>query len=189
MFSQYYDILGISSDSTLNEIKAAFREKAKKFHPDLNSSPDANDKFIAINEAYTFLLRLSTSFASSQTYNRPNPDEFYNDWLKTERLKARKRAAERAKMKFEEYKKSAIYKTTSTLNHILDIFGIFLGAFIIIASAFGLYTQGLYVIENEVEVLNLKGIFLDAALTLAGIAFISLSLASIKKRIRMNRSF
>jgi hypothetical protein len=60
--------------------------------------------------------------------------------------------------------------------------------FIILAGAFGLYTQGLYVIENEKEVLNARGIFLEFALTIVGLSFIIVSLASIKRRRRINRS-
>lgn len=188
MYRQYYEILGISSDSTLGEIKAAFREKAKEYHPDMNSSPDAGEKFIAVNEAYTFLLRLRSGITGTSSYKQQSADAFYRDWLIQERKKARKRAAERAKMKFEEYRKSPIYKTTNTLNHLMDNFVIFTGVFIIVAGAFGLYTQGLYVIENEKEVLNVQGIFLEFALTIVGLSFIIVSLASIKRRRRINRS-
>ena len=37
------------------EIKLAYRKKAKKYHPDLNKSPDATEMFQRINEAYEFL--------------------------------------------------------------------------------------------------------------------------------------
>ncbi len=189
MYTRYYDILGISEDSTLNEIKAAFREKAKEYHPDLNLNPDAVEKFIEINEAYTFLLRLRSSFAAGGQHKAPGYDTFYNEWVREERKKARQRAAERAKMKFEEYRKSPIYKTTSTINHMVDSFIIVFAVFIILAGAFGLYTQGLYIIENDKEVLNARGIFIEVALAFIGFLFISLALASIKKRRRMNRSF
>lgn len=188
MYAQYFDILGIPEDSTLNEIKAAFREKAKEYHPDLNQNPDAGEKFIAINEAYTFLLRLRSSYSASSQNKTRNPDAFYNEWVREERIKARQRAAERAKMKFEEYRKSPIYKTTSTLNHMVDSFIILFAVFIILAGGFGLYTQGLYIIEDEKEVINARGIFIEAALFFIGFLFISLAMASIKKRRRINRN-
>ena len=34
----YYDVLGVKKDATAQEIKSAFRKKAKEFHPDLNKN-------------------------------------------------------------------------------------------------------------------------------------------------------
>ena len=51
----YYEVLGVSKDATDAEIKSAFRKKAKEFHPDLNKSPDAPEKFKEAQEAYACL--------------------------------------------------------------------------------------------------------------------------------------
>lgn len=51
----YYAILGISKDATKAQIKKAFTQKAKEYHPDKNHSPDAKDKFANISEAYQTL--------------------------------------------------------------------------------------------------------------------------------------
>ena len=52
----YYDVLGVSKDATAQEIKSAFRKKAKEFHPDLNKdNPDAESKFKEAQEAYDVL--------------------------------------------------------------------------------------------------------------------------------------
>ena len=48
----YYEVLGISKDASEQEIKKAYRSLAKKYHPDMNKSPDAEEKFKEINEAY-----------------------------------------------------------------------------------------------------------------------------------------
>ena len=48
----YYEVLGVSKDASNDEIKKAYRERAKKFHPDVNKSPDAEEKFKEISEAY-----------------------------------------------------------------------------------------------------------------------------------------
>ena len=41
----YYEVLGVSKDASEAEIKSAFRKKAKEFHPDINKSADAPEKF------------------------------------------------------------------------------------------------------------------------------------------------
>ena len=51
----YYEVLGISKDASEQEIKKAYRSLAKKYHPDMNKSPDAEEKFKEINEAYEVL--------------------------------------------------------------------------------------------------------------------------------------
>ena len=53
--SDYYDILGVSRGVGEEDIRKAFRKKAMEFHPDRNKSPDAEDKFKEINEAYGIL--------------------------------------------------------------------------------------------------------------------------------------
>ena len=56
-FKDYYSILGLESNkATANEIKIAYREQAKKYHPDINGgNTDLEEKFKDINEAYKIL--------------------------------------------------------------------------------------------------------------------------------------
>lgn len=51
----YYEVLGLQKGASADEIKRAYRQLAKKYHPDVNKEPGAEEKFKEINEAYDTL--------------------------------------------------------------------------------------------------------------------------------------
>lgn len=55
MARDYYDILGVSRDADKEEIKRAYRRLARKYHPDVNKEPGAEERFKEINRAYEVL--------------------------------------------------------------------------------------------------------------------------------------
>lgn len=55
MAADYYEILGVSRDADKEEIKRVFRRLARKYHPDVNKEPGAEEKFKEINRAYEVL--------------------------------------------------------------------------------------------------------------------------------------
>lgn len=67
IFKDYYKILGLESNKvSLDEIRNAFREQAKKYHPDINSGRSAEERFKDINEAY----RVLSEHSSRKKYDR-----------------------------------------------------------------------------------------------------------------------
>ena len=54
-YKDYYEILGIKRGASDSEIKSAYRKLARKYHPDVNKTKEAEGKFKEINEAYEVL--------------------------------------------------------------------------------------------------------------------------------------
>ncbi|MGB3330972.1 MAG: J domain-containing protein [Thermomicrobiales bacterium] len=83
-FKDYYAVLGIARTADQTEVKRAFRENARKFHPDVNrTDPRAEERFKDINEAYEVL---------SDPDKRARYDRFGRDWQRyreTSRSQAR----------------------------------------------------------------------------------------------------
>ena len=67
----YYKILGLKNNNvTAEEIKQAYREQAKKYHPDINTTSDfAEERFKDINEAYKTLSNSSTRRKYDRMWN------------------------------------------------------------------------------------------------------------------------
>ncbi len=86
--TRYYEILGISPWASMSEIRQAYREKSKLYHPDTTRLPLAlaREKFEQLNEAYGFLnspqLRQQQSgIAEKQTVNhRSKSNAQYGAW-------------------------------------------------------------------------------------------------------------
>lgn len=70
-FQDYYSVLGVARNADEKEIRRAYREKARTYHPDVNKASDAEERFKAVNEAYQVL---------SDAEKRAKYDRFGADW-------------------------------------------------------------------------------------------------------------
>ena len=79
-YKDYYEILGVKRESSDAEIKSAYRKLARKYHPDVNKTKEAESKFKDINEAYEVLSdkakrqrydSLGANWQGGQSYTPP----------------------------------------------------------------------------------------------------------------------
>ncbi len=70
-YVDYYGTLGVDKKAEADEIQKAYRKLARKYHPDINKTPEAETKFKQINEAYQVL---------SDSEKRAKYDQFGSAW-------------------------------------------------------------------------------------------------------------
>jgi hypothetical protein len=117
--ADYYRILQLSEGSTVAQIKAAYRSRAKQLHPDRNPGPTAHADFILLTEAYEYLsanpaARITYTSTSYTTYTRQT------DWQQQYAEPARQRAQTHASMSYEDFVASDYFKDTDALALIAD---------------------------------------------------------------------
>ncbi|PLX12792.1 MAG: hypothetical protein C0594_01960 [Marinilabiliales bacterium] len=126
----YSVLLGVSENASIAEIKKAYRTKAKQYHPDVSGNSDSHLQFIIINEAYTYLIKYHGVGVVKDEYNHVKFDR--EEWLRNERKKARARAAHHARMRYNEFKKSKIYRNSAIIAGIFDYLYLMIGVAIIV---------------------------------------------------------
>lgn len=98
MFTDHYKILNVKKEATDNEIKEAYRKLAFKFHPDVCHLPNAQSRFIEIQESYEILRHVTRRYVYDIVY-----DSYYYPTPKTESSNF----VSEKKKEYEEYKKTA----------------------------------------------------------------------------------
>jgi curved DNA-binding protein CbpA len=125
----YYQLLGLPKNASETEIRTAFRKLAKRYHPDINKSPDAHSRFIMLTTAYETLIdldkrqRYNLRFHNGTGSQSSNLDS-YSDWLKAQRAKAEYEA----KLRYyeflqnrEKFRQSKYYKLAILITHVARI--------------------------------------------------------------------
>jgi hypothetical protein len=102
MLPNYYYILGLLSTATEKDILKAYRQKAKLYHPDLNKSFDAHQRFIEVNEAYEVLRDWNKRRLYDNIFKRQSATDFKINETQTGE-QAIFAAAETGRKKGEQY--------------------------------------------------------------------------------------
>ena len=171
----YYTTLGLQKDADLPEIKKAYRTKAKLFHPDLNNLPDAKEKFIEVNEAYEGIINIKSGkyfIEPIKNKNYRTQKERERNWFEEEQENARKRAAYYSNLKYSDFKKTRIFKTTELLSSLSDYMFITLGILAPAGAIYGIITNGIYYLQNGEEKVNILAIVTTFMITLFGSSII-----------------
>ena len=129
----YYEILEVSKNASAEEIKKAYRKKAREYHPDVNHSPDAIEKFIVVTEAYDFLTTNYDRLLSGEREFLKAMEE----WRKYRQDRTRQRAEYYARKSYSNFRNSRFYKSTQRLNGSTIIFNFAIAVMVFIYTVAG----------------------------------------------------
>lgn len=161
-FAKAYEILGLTVGATQDEVKKAYRKLALRYHPDLNPSSEAHEKFILIQKAYEILETAERTFSTANSnQEEPIAPPRDRDRTKISREEAIKKgrakamrmqriAMQREARQFASFKKSIYYPWTIAMTYVsLAMFIlVFMDAFLINNGQFG-YVKSKTVLKSE----------------------------------------
>ncbi|MGI6319817.1 MAG: J domain-containing protein [Bacteroidales bacterium] len=131
MQQKYLQVLGVPLNVSEEELKKAFRQKAKLLHPDVNSSENAHEQFVLLTEAYEYMLHYI------QNKHVRTHQKTATQWDEDRQRAAREKARQMAKMQYEEFINSDYYKTMVNVLKLGSL--IFFGISFIIFSLLSLF--------------------------------------------------
>jgi curved DNA-binding protein CbpA len=185
--SNYYKILNIPVNATIDDLKHAYRTLAYEYHPDVSRLPNARELFIELNEAYEYLLtklKLENELKHRKAMVYEETAQIIIDkWIISERERIRNRANNYANMKFRHFKKTKIYRTTEILTNYLNIIILLFGVLVFFGSIFGTWQQ----LTSRREDIDLTYIASALLVGLIGILITSYSVYKIRILIKASK--
>jgi hypothetical protein len=168
----YYRILGIPTSSSEEEIKKAYRKKARLYHPDINPAPDAKEKFISITEAYEFLIANHDRIKTDDEAYR----QAMEDWRKYRQFRSRKRASAYARTSYDKFKSTKFYKTTRILDGTTIIFSFVISIMVLIYTVYGYFFR----LKHPIPGMDKPSVFVFIMLLIMGMIFFIFSFIYLK---------
>ena len=138
MASQYHRILGVPENASKEEIKKAYRAKARKYHPDVSTHPNAKELFLRVTEAYNGLMEGRTGPVRKKVRRKAEkpkeqtPKKHRNDRYKPAEDPAARHRERQEKLRrdgvafYKKYKVSTKYKVTGIIAFASIALGLFL---------------------------------------------------------------
>jgi hypothetical protein len=177
--TDYYEILGLPVNSSIDEIKKAYRKKARLYHPDINPSPDAKDRFISITEAYEFLMANHDKIRTDdQAYQQA-----MEDWRKYRQDRSRKRATVYARSSYGTFKNTKFYKTTRIFDGTTIIFSFAVSVMVLIYTIYGYF----YRLKYPIPGMEKPSVFAFIMLLILGTIFFIVSFIYLRAYQETNR--
>jgi len=127
MLYNYYQVLEVAETASADEIKRAYREKAKLLHPDVNRTNEAQEVFTLVSEAY-------------ETLGNEKKRVMYD--LKLKNAAAQKQAIQNFHYDWESFRKAGFAKKTPIHNvraHVLYPAQMFAGFVIALVPVTGIF--------------------------------------------------
>ena len=111
MLDEYFHLLEIPPNASKQEIKRAYWRLAKKWHPDVNPGQEAQTQFIRINQAYEILINGKLPpkpVVYTPSYQESPEEELQRRLYRQKRYREQyqERAAQFARIQYEEFKKN-----------------------------------------------------------------------------------
>lgn len=137
-FQKAYEILGLDSKASLEEVKKAYRRKALKYHPDINDSRAAHELFIQVQKAYEIILTAEQNwrehdlkrqkpekYTSGRERDRERSNLNKEENLRQAREKVRRfeqMQLQREARQFARFRSSILYPWTMSMAYVSLIF-------------------------------------------------------------------
>ena len=177
--TDYYDILGISANSSVEQIKKAYRKKARLFHPDVNPSPDAKDMFISITEAYEFLIANHEKIKTDDESYR----QAMENWRKYRQHSSHKRATAYARTSYGSFKNTRFYKTTRIFDGTTIIISFVISLMVLVYTIYGYNFR----LKHPLPGLEKPSVFTFIMLLALGMIFFVTSLIYLKAYLETSK--
>jgi hypothetical protein len=183
--ADYYRVLDLQRGCTIDEVKKAYRKKAREYHPDINHAPEAKDMFILVTEAYEFLAsNFERVRKDAEAYDRA-----MNDWRRYRQSRARYRAKAYSRTTYVKFKNTNFYKSTRIFDGTTIIFSLLVSVMVLTIAVTGYFYRLRHPIPGEedpaVSVLVVF-ILLGMVLFVISVIFLKAYLETYKKNNRKN---
>lgn len=177
--AEYFQVLGIPSDSSIDDIKKAYRSRARLYHPDINPDPSAKDKFISATEAYEFLIANFNNLSGNEEAYRKAAE----NWRKYRQDRSKQRARAYAQASYIRFKKTSFYKTTRVFDATTIIFSMVISIGTVLFTIFGY----IFRLHHPLPGIPNPTVFAFIGLLLLGMTFFVISFIFLRAHIETSK--